>query len=183
MKNGNNIIKGVDSVKKLLIVVDFQNDFVNGSLGFPEAAALEESIYNKILEYNNDEVIYTLDTHYNNYRDTKEGKLLSVPHCIEGTEGRKIYGKVYELLKNKRCFEKNTFPSLELGKYIENKNYDVIELCGLVSSICVLSNAVIAKAACPEAEIIIDSRLTADSDKNMRQKAFDIMKKLHINII
>ncbi len=170
-------------MKKLLIVVDFQKDFVDGSLGFPGAEALEERIASKIREYGNDDIIYTLDTHGDNYMNTLEGRHLPVPHCIKGTEGYGLYGKAGELLRGKICFEKNTFPSLELGKYLEGKDYDSIELCGLVSNICVLSNAVIAKAACPEAEIIVSSALTASADDNLHQKALDVMRGLQITVI
>jgi len=170
-------------MKKLLIIVDYQNDFVDGSLGFDGAEKLESGIVKKIAEYENDEVIYTLDTHFDNYTDTFEGKNLPISHCIKGTDGHALYGQLKELLKDKKCFEKNTFPSLELGKYLESKDYDKIELCGLVSNICVISNAVIAKAACPEAEIIIDSSLTASFDPDLHQKALDVMKGLQITIL
>lgn len=168
---------------KLLIVIDYQNDFVSGSLGFPEAAALENKICSKIDEYENDDIIYTLDTHHDGYMSTQEGRKLPVPHCIKGTDGHELYGKVKEKLAGKKFFEKNTFPSLELGKFLEGKAYDVIELCGLVSSICVISNAVIAKAACPEAEIIVDSTLTAGADKELHEKSLDVMRGLQITVL
>lgn len=169
-------------MNRLLIVVDYQNDFVCGSLGFPEAAALEDKICAKIDEYAEDEVIYTLDTHGSDYLSTQEGKKLPVVHCVTGTDGHKLYGKAGEKLAGKRCFVKNTFPSLELGKYLEGKSYDVIELCGLVSNICVISNAVIAKAACPEAEIVVDGALTASADAELHQKALDVMRGLQITV-
>ena len=106
-------------MKKLLIVVDFQNDFVSGSLGFDGAAVLDEKICAKIDEYKNDEIIYTLDTHYDGYMETQEGKKLPVPHCIKGSEGHALYGRAGKLLAGKKHFEKNTFPSLELGKFLE----------------------------------------------------------------
>lgn len=170
-------------MNKLLIIIDYQKDFVDGSLGFPQAKKLENGIAEKISEYENDEIIYTLDTHDDAYMDTAEGKNLPIPHCVKGTDGHELYGKIKELLKDKKGFEKNTFPSLELGKYLEGKNYDVIELCGLVSNICVISNAVIAKAACPNAKIIVDSSLTASADSDLHQKALDVMKGLHITVI
>lgn len=169
-------------MKRILIVVDYQNDFVCGSLGFPEAAELENKIAAKIEEYKNDEIVFTLDTHYKNYAITQEGRRLPVPHCVEDTKGHELYGKIKDLSRGRKCFKKNTFPSLDLGKYLEGKNYDVIELCGLVSSICVISNAVIAKAACPEAEIIVDSALTAAADTNMHEKALDVMRNLQITV-
>lgn len=169
-------------MKKLLIVIDYQKDFVSGALGFDGAEKLEEGIASKIEEYKNDEIVYTLDTHRENYMDTQEGKKLPIPHCIKGTEGHELFGKIKKLLEGKKCFEKNTFPSLELGKYLEGKDYDVIELCGLVSSICVISNAVIAKAACPDAEIVVNSALTASADSELHQKALDVMRGLQITV-
>ena len=88
-----------------------------------------------------------------------------------------------DALKGKLCFEKNTFPSLEMAKYLEGKDFDTIELCGLVSNICVLSNAVMAKSACPNSEIIVDSSLTAAADEEMHQKSLDVMKGLFIKVL
>ncbi len=170
-------------MKKLLIVIDYQNDFVNGALGFDGAAALEDKICEKISEYENDEIIYTLDTHGEDYMSTQEGQNLPVPHCIRNTEGHELYGKVKAKLAGKKFFEKNTFPSLNMGKFLEGKAYDKIELCGLVSSICVISNAVIAKAACPEAEIVVNSALTDGADKELHQKALDVMRGLQITVL
>lgn len=169
-------------MKRLLIVVDYQNDFVNGSLGFPGAADLDDGIAKRIEEYKDNEVIYTLDTHYDDYLTTREGKGLPVPHCIKGSVGHELYGKAAGLLNGKKCFEKNTFPSLEMAKYLEKNDYDVIELCGLVSNICVLSNAVMARSACPNAEIIVNARLTASADSDLHEKALDVLKGLFITV-
>lgn len=170
-------------MKKILIVVDYQNDFVDGALGFDGARNLEDGICKKIEEYSNDEVICTLDTHTEEYMSTHEGKRLPVPHCIKGTEGHKLFGRVRELLTDKKCFEKPTFPSLEMANYLAEGDYDVIELCGLVSNICVLSNAVMARAACPDAEIIVDSSLTSAADGEMHQKAMDILRGIFVTVI
>lgn len=170
-------------MKKLLIVVDFQNDFVSGSLGFDQAKSLEEKILNKIEEYKNDDIVYTLDTHQENYLETHEGKNLPIPHCIEGTQGHELYGKVKYALNGKKCFIKDTFPSLELAKSLENKDYDTIELVGLVSNICILSNAVMARAACPNAEIIVNSSLTASSNNELHNKSLDVLKGLFITVL
>src|SRR5690554_5188822 len=154
-------------MKKLLIVIDFQNDFVDGTLGFPEAKKLEDVIYNKIKSYlnNNDDVIYTLDTHDDKYLNTVEGSKLPIIHCLKGTSGHEIYGKVKDLItKDSVVFEKSTFGSLDLGIYLKDKNYFEIELCGLVSNICVISNAVIAKSATPNARILIDASATSSND-------------------
>lgn len=172
-------------MKKLLIVVDYQNDFVDGSLGFEEAMQLEKHIIKLIQDYknNNDEIIYTLDTHDQNYLDSYEGKNLPVPHCIENTNGWDLYGDVKSLLKDCRCFKKSTFPSLELAKYLETKQYNDITLVGLVSHICVLSNAVMAKAALPNTPIKIDLSGTSSFDKKVHQESIDVMKSLQFEII
>ena len=160
------------NMKRLLIVVDYQNDFVCGSLGFDKAKELEKGILEKIAEYQNDEIIYTLDTHFDDYLTTAEGKSLPVPHCIKGTVGHKLYGGLADALKGKLCFEKNTFPSLEMAKYLEGKDFDTIELCGLM-----------AKSACPNSEIIVASSLTAAADEEIHQKSLDVMKGLFIKVL
>lgn len=172
-------------MKKLLIVVDFQNDFIDGSLGFPKATELVSVIKNKINEYlnNNDDIIYTLDTHFNNYLDTYEGKNLPVAHCIDNTFGHMVNSECDYLDKAIKVFKKNTFPSLELAKYLENTDYDYVELCGLVSNICVLSNAVMVKSALPNAEIVIDKAATASFDEELEQKAFDVLGGLQIKVL
>ena len=157
-------------MKKLLVVIDYQNDFVNGSLGFQEAVALEDYLADLIKEYhnNNDDVIFTYDTHQKNYLTTQEGKNLPVAHCLENTEGWQLYG---------------TFGSLALGNYLKNKQYNEITLVGVVSNICVISNAIIIKAALPEASIIIDCLGIASNDPLLEQKSIDIMENLHMKII
>ena len=171
-------------MKKLLIVVDFQNDFIDGALGFPKATSLIDRINNKICEYldNNDDIIYTLDTHNNDYLETFEGKNLPIAHCIDETFGHEVNSKCNYLDKAVKVFKKNTFPSLELAKYLETTNYDYVELCGLVSNICVLSNAIMVKSALPNALIVIDKELTASFDEELESKAFDVLKGLHITI-
>lgn len=171
---------------KLLVVVDFQNDFVNGAFGFAGAEALDERIAEKIKIYheNNDQVIFTVDTHHSNYLNTFEGKNLPVAHCIKNTEGHKLYGKAaLEAKDNDLRFEKNTFPSLDLANYLKGKVYESIELTGLVSHICLLSNAVMIKSALPETEIIVDSNYTDSFDKSLHEKCLDIMEGLQITVL
>ena len=147
-------------MKKILVVVDYQKDFVNGSLGFDKAVTLEKGIYQKIKQYkqNSDEVVFTFDTHDDNYLQTQEGRNLPVPHCLRNTEGWDLYGKIADLCdETSKRFKKITFGSLELADYLTNKDYVSVELIGVVSNICVISNAIIAKAALPEAEIIVDA--------------------------
>lgn len=172
-------------MKRLLIVVDYQNDFVCGSLGFEEAKELENHIVHLIKEYrdHNDEVIYTLDTHPDTYNETYEGKHLPIQHCLKNTEGWQLYGSVKDALKDCLCFEKPTFPSLELANYLKNQQYQDITLVGVVSHICVLSNAVMAKAAQPNIPIYIDLKGTASSDVETHQKSIDVMKSMQFEII
>ena len=173
-------------MKKILIVVDYQKDFVDGSLGFDKAVTLEKAIGQKIELYkqNGYEVVFTLDTHNDNYLQTQEGKNLPVPHCIRNTDGWNVYGKIAGCCdETTKCFEKATFGSLELAAYLANKEYASVELIGVVSNICVISNAILAKAALPEAEIIVDVSCTASFDESLNQKALDVMQGLQIKVI
>ena len=170
---------------KLLVVVDYQNDFVNGSLGFPGAELPDLKIAAKIKEYHEagDPVIFTYDTHRGNYLKTQEGRKLPVEHCICGTDGWQLYGETAkQQSEDDLCFQKPTFPSLELADYITEEDFESIELVGLVSHMCVLSNAVMAKAAAPEAEIIIDAACTASFDASLHEKALDLMEALQMTV-
>ncbi|MGI6066659.1 MAG: cysteine hydrolase family protein [Bacillota bacterium] len=173
-------------MRKILVVVDYQNDFVTGSLGFKKAVELEKAICAKIEEYkeNGDEVVFTLDTHFCSYLMTQEGKNLPVPHCFWHTEGWHLYGKVADLCQDEdRCFEKETFGSTELAHYLEKNEYDCVELVGVVSNICVLANAVLAKTVLPESEIIVDASCTASFDDSLNEKALDVMEGMQIKVI
>ena len=173
-------------MKKCLIVVDYQNDFVSGSLGFPEAVELEQHIVEKIEQYrsNGGEVIFTFDTHEKNYMETQEGRNLPIPHCLQDTDGHKLYGKVSEMImKTDKRFYKNTFGSDELYMYLKAEVFESIELIGLVSNICVISNAILAKTAQPETPIIVDAVCTASNDSRLNQAALDVMGSLQIQII
>ena len=172
-------------MKKLLIVVDYQNDFVDGSLGFENAPKLEKRIVELIKEYkaNNDDILYTMDTHDQNYLNTYEGENLPIEHCIEGTYGWQLYGETKDLLSDSLCFKKHTFPSLELGEYLKDKEYSTITLVGLVSHICVISNAIIVKAAKPNTPIYIDLQATSSIDLETHQKCIDVMKSMHFKFL
>lgn len=173
-------------MKKLLIVVDYQQDFVSGALGFAQARELEESICEKIEEYRKDgqDILFTFDTHGEDYLSTQEGRNLPVVHCVKGSEGWRLYGKVAAYQNQAiACLCKRTFGSVELADFLREHPYDVVELAGVVSSICVISNAVIAKAALPEAEIRIDARCTAGGDPQLHEKALDVMQGLQMNVI
>lgn len=172
-------------MKKLLVVVDYQNDFVDGALGFKGAELLADTIKEKIENYlnSNNDVIFTLDTHNEKYMETHEGKNLPVIHCVKGSEGWKVNKKVDYLAKAIKVFEKPTFPSLDLANYLKDSNYEEVELCGLVSNICVISNAVMVKSALPNANIFIDAKATDSFDKVLQDKCFDVLEGLHIKVV
>lgn len=172
-------------MKKLLLVIDYQVDFVSGALGFPKAPLLEEPIARKIKAYQSagDDVIFTLDTHGEDYAHTQEGRYLPVAHCLRGTPGWELFGAVRALSDNCPRFEKDSFGSRELFHYLENHPYEEIELCGLVSSICVLSNAVLAKTAQPETPVFVDASCTAAGDENLHQKALDVLQNVQVRVI
>jgi nicotinamidase-related amidase len=173
-------------MKKCLIIVDYQNDFVSGALGFPGAAELEKNIVQKIKQYRNagDEIIFTFDTHGEDYMDTQEGRNLPVAHCLKDTEGHKLYGEVALLaLESDKMIYKNTFASDELYQYLKTELFESIELAGLVSNICIISNAILAKTAQPETPILIDTKCTASHDSKLNEAAFNVMAGLQIQII
>lgn len=173
-------------MKKCLIVVDYQNDFVNGALGFAKASELDSRIANKIDEYrkNNDDIIFTFDTHGKNYLQTREGKFLPIEHCIAGTSGHNLYGLVgKKRMENDMCFYKASFGSDEMYRHIKTSNYIGVELVGVVTNICVISNAVLVKTAQPEIDIIVDASCVASNDNELNEKALDVMESLQIQII
>ena len=183
-------------MKRLLIVVDYQNDFVDGALGFEGAELLDARIAAKIDEYRaaNDDIVFTLDTHHKDYLETQEGRKLPIPHCIEGTSGHELYGEVAKRQhEHDSVFLKPTFGSTALFERLADRQdiavglgtqpFASIELVGLVSNMCVLSNAVIARAACPDVPIIVDASCTAAPDPAMHEKALDIMEGLQIEVV
>jgi len=169
-------------VKRLLIVVDYQNDFVKGSLGFAGADAYYDRILSLLdsFETAGDEIVFTRDLHQENYLHTEEGRNLPLLHCQSGTDGAKFYGDLENRSRNYRVFEKETFPSLALGEYLQKRDYETIVLCGLDLSMCVLSNAIIAKAACPNAHIVVDVSASGCGDSDAREVALKELKRLQI---
>lgn len=173
-------------MKKCLIVVDYQVDFVSGTLGNAAAASLEEGIAARIRHAREigEDVIFTLDTHEADYLSTREGRYLPFPHCIRGTEGHGLYGAVAaERRAEDAVFCKESFGSKELFAHLQQKGYSAIELCGVVTNICVISNAVLAKNALPEADVAVHAALCASNDPALHQKALDVMASFQIDII
>lgn len=175
-------------MKKVLFVIDYQVDFCSGVLGSEYARNIEDSVYNKIKEYvdANLPIIFTYDTHYDFYRLTREGKYLPVSHCIKGTEGHDLYGKIKDFKKYGRNITKSNFSMehFDLGSIVGLIDEDTeIELIGVDTSICVLSNAVILQNRFPENEIIIDASCCASFDRDKHEKALDIMQGLQMQVI
>lgn len=172
-------------MKRLLVVVDFQNDFVSGSLGFDGAERLDEKICAKINEYRNsaDDIAFTFDTHDDSYLNTQEGKLLPVSHCEIDTWGWQLYGNVAKLEQDRDMrFNKPGFGSNGLYMYLRQNHYDTIEFVGLVTNICVIANAVLAKTALPEARIIVDAACVDSYDKALHKEALHVMEGLQISV-
>ena len=171
-------------MKKCLIVIDMQNDFISGSLGSEEAKNIVQNVKKRIeLAINdNEDLFFTKDTHYDDYLDTKEGSFLPVKHCIEGTDGHEICDelKIYE--KNATViFIKNTFGYKDIPKYLEK--YDTITLIGLCTDICVVSNALLIKAFYPEKDIVLEKDLCAGTTIDNHNSALNVMKSCHIRVI
>lgn len=173
-------------MKKFLIVVDMQKDFVDGALGTKEAVGIVPKVAEKIKNFEG-EIIVTYDTHRDNYMETAEGNKLPVPHCIKETDGWKLDKNVLKALEGKKYteIEKPTFGSVKLPKLIEstaNGEEFTIELIGLCTDICVVSNALLLKASFPESEISVDPACCAGVTPESHNAALLTMKMCQINI-
>lgn len=166
---------------KYLIVVDMQNDFITGSLGSDLAKGIVQNVVTKIKNFDG-EVIFTRDTHFADYLNTLEGKNLPVEHCIKDTEGWQICDELKPYVK--KVIDKITFGSLELTREICNmsEKIDKIELCGLCTDICVISNAMVLKAAFPEVKIEVDSKCCAGVSVDSHNTALDAMRAVQIEV-
>lgn len=166
---------------KYLIVVDMQVDFITGALGSKDAEAIVPNVVEKVKNFDG-KVIFTRDTHFDNYMDTQEGKKLPVPHCIKDTDGWQICDELQPFAET--VIDKITFGSVELSKIIESfgEPIEEIELCGLCTDICVISNAMILKAAYPEAKISVDASCSAGVTKESHLTALNAMKAVQIEI-
>ncbi len=174
-------------MKKILVVVDIQNDFVDGALGSKEAVAIIDKASKKIKAFDGD-IFVTLDTHSEDYMNTQEGKKLPVPHCIKGTDGWKLNTEIKKALegKNAAFIEKPTFGSQKLAELISQKYKDEalsVELIGICTDICVISNALTIRAYNTECEITVDSSCCAGVSPEAHNAALTVMKSCLINVI
>ena len=172
-------------MKKILVVIDMQNDFIDAALGTKEAVAIVENVKNKIRSYEPENVYATMDTHGENYLDTQEGKYLLVVHCVKGTDGWKIRPDIAELLTKAKIFEKPTFGSTALAadlKALSEEEDIEIELIGLCTDICVVSNALLLKASMPEVKISVDASCCAGVTPEKHLAALETMRSCQIQV-
>ena len=171
-------------MRDLLIVVDMQNDFIDGALGTKEAVSIVPNVKKKIEEFLGD-VIFTRDTHFDNYLETQEGKNLPVKHCIKDTEGWQIRSEL-DALRKAEAIDKVTFGSSELGEKLleldKEEKINTITVIGLCTDICVISNAMIAKAFLPEVPIIVDAKCCAGVSVETHENALKAMEVCQIKV-
>lgn len=169
-------------MKKLLIVIDMQNDFVTGSLGTKEAEAIVDSVVSKVQTYkaSGEEIVFTRDTHTAGYLDTQEGIRLPVKHCIEGTKGWEIIDELKPYVT--KVFDKPTFGSLELVQYVSGDQYSEIELIGLCTDICVVSNALLLKAKLLETPVTVDALCCAGVTPESHEAALKTMEMCQVEV-
>lgn len=179
-------------MRKILIVIDMQKDFIDGALGTKEAEAIVPSVIAKMHEYDPKDIWATRDTHEKNYLETQEGKMLPVPHCIRGTEGWQLHPEVARLVPSDHIIDKPTFGSIVLAKDIsvlaiasDCKNFDgkpdlEVTLVGLCTDICVVSNALILKALLPEVPIKVIASCCAGVTPAKHEAALETMRSCQI---
>ena len=177
---------------KILVVIDMQNDFIDGALGSPEAQAIVPNVIAKVKQYaeSGDGIIYTADTHGGDYLKTMEGRKLPVPHCIHGTEGWEIPKDIYVF--DAPVIMKDTFGSWELPHYVMNmagssveeiEKLESIEVIGLCTDICVISNVMMLKAWFPNTKIVVDATCCAGVSIGSHENALRAMMMCHIDVI
>ena len=170
-------------MKKALIVIDMQNDFIDGTLGTPEAQAIVHAVTERVKSAarNGETLIFTQDTHHKNYLETAEGKKLPVEHCIKPTHGWAIASPLLPYAKDAVVLEKPTFGATGLPQQIAG--CDEITVIGLCTDICVISNAMLLKAFLPEAKICVDSRCCAGVTPESHTRALEAMKMCQIDVL
>lgn len=175
-------------MERYLFVIDYQKDFVDGALGFPGAEKLDAGIAAKIRAYGKGHVLFTRDTHFENYLSTREGRALPVIHCLKGSEGWQVYGETAKALEE---VEAKAIDKLVFGMDVTDpataavlpERAEEIELVGLVSNICVVSNAVVLQSRYPEATITVDASLTDSLDKDLHEKVLDVLGGFQVRVV
>lgn len=175
--------------QKILIVVDMQNDFISGSLGTAEARRILPAVCEKIRRARTEgrRVCFTRDTHHGDYLETQEGRRLSVTHCVSGTEGWELSAEVAALvLPEDKIWDKNTFGAKELALWLAEENaaqqVEEVELVGLCTDICVISNALLVKAFLPEATVRVDGSCCAGVTPESHENALAALKTCQVEV-
>lgn len=174
-------------MEKYLFVIDYQKDFVDGALGFPGAEQLDGPIASMVRTYGKGRVFFTRDTHFADYLTTREGRKLPVPHCLKGSDGWQVYGQTRQALEE---VEAVAIDKLSFGMDLSDpavaavlpETADEIQLVGLVSNICLISNAVVLQSRYPQATITVDARCTDSFDKALHNKALDVMEGFQVTV-
>lgn len=172
-------------MRKILIVVDMQNDFIDAALGTAEAVAIVDAVKKKISSYPVENVFATMDTHGIDYLETQEGQNLPVVHCVKGTDGWKIRPDIAALLEGAMVYEKPTFGSTALAadlKALSESEEIELELIGLCTDICVVSNALLLKAYMPEVRISVDAACCAGVTPEKHLAALETMRSCQVNV-
>ena len=173
---------------KVLVVVDMQKDFISGALGTKEAVEIVPYVVGRVVEGLNrgEKILFTRDTHEESYMDTQEGRNLPVPHCIRGTEGWEIIDQLKEYTEGNQVIDKPTFGSAQLGKVLkeldEAEGIEKITFIGLCTDICVISNALLAKAFLPEVQVAVDAGCCAGVTPESHKTALAAMRPCQITI-
>lgn len=169
-------------MKKALVIVDMQNDFITGSLENKAAELLLTDMVNYIKTWDGD-LIFTRDTHQSDYMETQEGKNLPVPHCIEGTDGWQIADELKEFANSAEVIDKPTFGSTRLAQLIAERGYEEVVFAGVCTGICVISNVLLAKAFSTETKVSVVENLCACVTPDTHMHAIEAMKTCQVNII
>ena len=170
-------------MNRYLFVIDYQNDFVDGALGFPGAEKLDGKIAEKIRAYGKGKVLFTRDTHFADYMNTQEGKNLPVKHCIQNTPGWEIYPEL-DVLRKTAPIDKITFGSSALPEILAKEEHvESITFLGLCTDICVISNVMITKAFFPEVPVIVDAKGCAGVTPESHKNALAAMKMCQVTVI
>ena len=172
--------------KKLLIVIGMQNDLITGSLGTPEARAILPRVESKI-KYHDGDVWYALETHINDYLTTREGRVIPVKHCIDGTPGWEMPKSIATLVPEdpeaRNMYTTCAFASSDIATRARIEGYTDVEFVGICTDRCIIANALMMRSYCTEANISVDASCCAGSDPRSHQIALDAMKMCHIDII
>jgi nicotinamidase-related amidase len=187
-RSGNRAVREEEMTGKLIVVVDMQKDFIDGALGSEQAVKIVDRCAEKLRKAREegDTVIFTRDTHGEDYADTEEGKNLPVVHCIKDTEGWQINSALTEIFEEPTILDKETFGSKALGEIAaglaEEGEIESIELFGLCTDICVISNALLVKAFCPDIPIYVDASCSAGVTPESHENALKAMESCQIHV-